>query len=78
MNWKIENEKLTKTFTLNGFTEIIDGLAEIKTIANEMNHHPDFEVYGYKHIKFTLFTHSSNSITVLDNQLAEKIDSVYS
>ena len=48
MNWEIKNEKLTKTFILTGFNEVIDGLDAIRKIANELDHHPDFEVFDYK------------------------------
>ena len=74
MKWEIKDERLCKTFALTGFDEIIFGLEKIRKIANELNHHPDFEVYDYKFIRFKMYTHSSNSIGELDFQLAEKID----
>lgn len=77
MKWEIKNDRLTKTYSLNGFDEIIDGLDKIRIIANELDHHPDFEVYDYKHIKFKMYTHHSDSITDLDHQLAQKIDAVF-
>ncbi len=78
MSWKTIDNRLTKTYTLSGFNEIIDGLDNIRQIANQMNHHPDFEVFDYKNIRFKLYTHDSDSVSDLDYALADKIDQVYS
>lgn len=78
MSWKKTDNRLTKTYSLSGFNEIIDGLDKIRQIANQMNHHPDFEVFDYKNIRFKLYTHDSDSVSDLDYTLADKIDQVYS
>lgn len=78
MSWKKTDNRLTKTYSLSGFNEIIDGLDKIRQIANQMNHHPDFEVFDYKYIRFKLYTHDSDSVSDLDYDLADKIDQVYS
>lgn len=78
MSWKKTDNRLTKTYSLSGFNEIIDGLDKIRQIANQMNHHPDFEVFDYKNIRFKLYTHDSDSVSDLDYALADKIDQVYS
>ena len=77
MGWVEKNDKLVKTFEMESFSDIINRLNALAEVANEMNHHPDFEVFGYKQIKFSLSTHDSNSITDNDHQLAKEIDAVF-
>ena len=77
MSWVEKNDKLVKTFEMESFSDIINRLNAVAEVANEMNHHPDFEVFGYKQIKFSLSTHDSNSITDKDHQLAKEIDAVF-
>ena len=78
MEWKEEDNQLVKVFTMNNFSEIVNALPKIGKIADVMDHHPDFEVYGYKNIRFTLSTHSEGKVTELDYKLAEEIDTVLS
>lgn len=77
MNWKEEDGRLVKAFEADSFSDICKKLQDVAQVADEMDHHPDFEVFGYKHIRFRLFTHSKDSITELDHQLAQKIDSFF-
>jgi 4a-hydroxytetrahydrobiopterin dehydratase len=77
MDWKIEDNKLTRTFEMAGFSDITRRLAELGTIADAANHHPDFAVHGYKFVTFTLFTHSKKSITEKDYALAKEIDRLF-
>ncbi|WP_035844007.1 4a-hydroxytetrahydrobiopterin dehydratase [Crocinitomix catalasitica] len=77
MGWVEKNDKLVKTFEMESFSDIINRLNALAEVANEMNHHPDFEVFGYKQIKFALRTHDANSITDTDYQLAKEIDAIF-
>jgi 4a-hydroxytetrahydrobiopterin dehydratase len=76
--WKTENNRLTKTFELKGFSAIINKLPALADAANGMNHHPDFSVHDYKRITFSLWTHSKNAITEKDHALAKEIDRIFS
>ena len=51
--------------------------AQFLPLAEEMNHHPDVLIHGYKLVKVMLFTHSLNSITDKDYELAKKIDEIW-
>ena len=78
MSWSIINNKLEKEFVLNSFSEIIEKLKEVSILADTVNHHPDFSVYGYKKIKFSLCTHDNgNKVTEKDYELAEKLDTIF-
>ncbi|MBP6182959.1 4a-hydroxytetrahydrobiopterin dehydratase [Flavobacterium sp.] len=78
MSWSINNNKLEKEFAMNSFSEIIEKLKEVCIIADSLNHHPDFLVYNYKKIKFSLSTHDNgNKVTEKDYELAEKLDLIF-
>ncbi|MEX1000756.1 MAG: 4a-hydroxytetrahydrobiopterin dehydratase [Crocinitomicaceae bacterium] len=76
MNWKEEHGYLTKTYELNGFKEITEALTKIADKADEMQHHPDVEIFEYKKVKFKLMTHDQGKITEKDHQMAQKIDHI--
>ena len=76
MNWTEKNGYLTKQFELKGFKSITDKLKEVANKADDMNHHPDVEIFDYKKVKFKLKTHDVDKITEKDHQLAEKIDRI--
>ncbi len=78
MSWSITNNKLEKEFVMNSFSEIIEKLNAVNSIADSLNHHPDFLVYDYKKIKFSLSTHDDgNKVTEKDYALAERIDTIF-
>jgi 4a-hydroxytetrahydrobiopterin dehydratase len=77
MTWQIIDNSLQKTFTLKGFTTIVKQLNDLATICDELNHHPDVDIYGYKHIRFKLYTHDENKITDKDYALAKVIDELF-
>jgi 4a-hydroxytetrahydrobiopterin dehydratase len=74
MDWKIENNLLTKEFTFTDFVEAVLFVDKIVPIAQEMDHHPDLLIHSYKKVKVMLFTHEEKKITEKDYELAEKID----
>lgn len=77
MDWTIIDGKLTKTFTAGSFSELVALLQPIANLCDDMEHHPDVEIFNYKCITFSLITHSAGKITELDYQLADKIDSFF-
>jgi 4a-hydroxytetrahydrobiopterin dehydratase len=74
MDWKEENNRLVKSFKLTSFKSITDALVRITEAADQMNHHPDFKVYNYNIIEFSMFTHDAGSVTDKDFELAKAID----
>ena len=77
MEWKVEKNNLTREFELSNFAEAVQFVNKILPLAEEMNHHPDVLIHGYKLVKVMLFTHSLNSITDKDYELAKKIDEIW-
>lgn len=78
MEWKEVDNRLEKEFELSDFSSIMEKLPQLGKVADGMDHHPDFEVYGYKQIKFKLMTHSEGKITQKDHDLAKEIDQLFS
>ena len=78
MDWKTENNLLTKEFEFRNFEESVQFVNKILPLAEEMNHHPDLLIHSYKKVKVMLFTHSEKRITEKDHSLAKKVDDLYS
>lgn len=72
-NWIIENDQLTRTFTLKNFVDAVDFVNRIVPIAEEADHHPDVEIFSYKKVKVKLISHDVGEITDKDVSMAEKI-----
>lgn len=77
-NWTKENDMLVREFTFNNYVEVVNFINKLVPIAEEMEHHPDFQVYGYKNIKITLTTHDKgNKVTELDIKMAKAINTLF-
>jgi 4a-hydroxytetrahydrobiopterin dehydratase len=74
MNWHEENGALTRTFVFPNQTTLAKFVLEMASIADEMNHHPDFEVTKVSTLLISIRTHSENRITEKDSRLANRID----
>jgi 4a-hydroxytetrahydrobiopterin dehydratase len=72
-NWIIENNQLTRTFVRSNFVEAVEFVHKIVPIAEEADHHPDIEIFGYKKVKVKLISHDVGKITEKDVHLAKKI-----
>ena len=77
MNWEIKSNRLTKSFKLNSFDEIIMKLMLVAQLADEQEHHPDFAVENYNEITFFLWTHSEHAVTAKDHELAKGLDEIF-
>jgi len=74
LNWKSEKGKLKRTINCRDFAQAISLINQIARIAEEENHHPDFELVNYNRLTVTLFTHDEGGITWRDELLAERIE----
>ncbi|MGI9204472.1 MAG: 4a-hydroxytetrahydrobiopterin dehydratase [Woeseiaceae bacterium] len=72
-NWRVENEKLTRSFKFRNFAEAFGFMTASAIEAEKLDHHPEwFNVYNKVDVFLT--THSANGITNLDFKLAQKMD----
>lgn len=74
MNWKEENNRLTKSFKFKDFIEAWSFMTKVAMEAEKMGHHPEW-TNVYNTVDITLTTHDKgNTITDKDRVLAQKID----
>jgi 4a-hydroxytetrahydrobiopterin dehydratase len=72
-NWKVVNDKLNRAFKFNNFVEAFAFMTKVAIVAEEINHHPElFNVYN--RVVIDLSTHDTGGISMLDIELAKKID----
>lgn len=71
-----KNNKLEKIFEFQNFTEAVEFVNKIARVAETIDHHPDIKIYSYKYVSITIYTHSENSLTDKDYQLAELINNI--
>ncbi|MGI9354075.1 MAG: 4a-hydroxytetrahydrobiopterin dehydratase [Rhizobiaceae bacterium] len=64
---------ISKKFKFRTFTEAFAFMVKIATIADKMNHHPDWTNI-YNKVDVTLSTHDKGGVTKLDIDLAGEMD----
>lgn len=74
-NWKLEDEKLVRTFKFGSFLGSINFVNELAEIAEEEGHHPDIYIF-YNKVKLELITHAAKGLTENDFILAAKINNI--
>jgi 4a-hydroxytetrahydrobiopterin dehydratase len=78
LHWNLIENKLTRIFIFKNFVECVHFITGITPLAESMEHHPDIEIYAYKHVKVTLSTYDANhNVTEKDYQLAEQINTIF-
>lgn len=73
--WEHEGKKLVKTFTHNSFLEAIAFVNRVAVVAEQYNHHPDFDI-NFKRVMLSLWTHKKDAITQADVTVAEAIEKI--
>ena len=71
--WAVENGKLHKQFQFSSFIEAFGFMARVALVAESMNHHPEWSNV-YNRVTISLMTHDAGGISVLDFELAKKVD----
>lgn len=71
--WAVENAKLHKQFQFSSFIEAFGFMARVALVAESMNHHPEWSNV-YNRVTISLMTHDAGGISVLDFELAKKVD----
>ena len=74
-NWREESGYLIKEFTFADFREAFSFMTRVAFLAEELNHHPDWE-NSYNRLIIKLKTHDKQKITDLDHELAARIDQI--
>lgn len=73
-HWTEEENKLIRHFEFKNFNEALDFVNKVGVLAENMQHHPDILLHGYKNVSITLTTHDAGGVTDKDHKLAELIE----
>ena len=71
--WKLNDEKLEKSFKFRNFVDAFGFMTRIALEAEKMNHHPEWSNV-YNNVTIKLSTHDAGGITDHDITLAKIID----
>ena len=74
--WTRDGEMLMKIFRRKGWKDAIAFVDRIAKAADELNHHPDIHVEGYRNVRIVTTTHATKKLSDADVALAKKIDEV--
>jgi 4a-hydroxytetrahydrobiopterin dehydratase len=77
MLWPVIKKEIVKTLEFADFKEAVDFIDKIAPLCEKANHHPDILLHDYRKITISMHTHTKNSITQKDHDLAREIDLVY-
>ncbi|RDC65731.1 4a-hydroxytetrahydrobiopterin dehydratase [Adhaeribacter pallidiroseus] len=74
--WVETDNRLKKTFRFPDFKSAFAFMTEVATVAEEMDHHPEWRNM-YNVVSFELYTFdASNTVTKRDHKLAQRIDEI--
>ncbi|QUV78955.1 4a-hydroxytetrahydrobiopterin dehydratase [Chloracidobacterium thermophilum] len=76
--WQCQSGRLVRTLTFRNFADALDFVNRVGKLAEEANHHPDILLHNWNQVTLTLWTHDAGGLTLLDVNLAHKIDAVAS
>ena len=74
-DWSLDGETITRTLTFVDFAEAMGFVTRVALVAEASNHHPAISI-RWNRVTLTLSTHSTGTLTELDWDLAEAIDSL--
>ena len=76
--WTRAGETLTKSFRLKGWKAAIAFVDRIAVVADELNHHPDVHIEGFRNVRIVTTTHATKKLSDADVALARRIDELFS
>lgn len=71
--WKIVEDKLTRTYTFPDFQKGLDFVNQVGVLAEKQGHHPDVHL-SWGRVVIETSTHDAGGLTEQDFLLASKID----
>ena len=74
-DWEVVEEyKIEKQFKFKNFKEALVFVNKVGEIAEQEQHHPNINLFGWNKVKITLFTHAIKGLSVNDFIVAAKIN----
>lgn len=75
VGWSVVDGALVKEISAPSFSAAFAIVRAVAEIAETLNHHPDI-AWSYRTLRLRCYTHTTASVTALDEQLAREIDKV--
>ena len=73
--WGRNGEAISREFVFDNFAEAFGFMASVAVVAEKLGHHPEWKNV-YNKVKVTLWTHDAGGLTVLDFDLAARMDTL--
>ncbi|MGJ8723129.1 MAG: 4a-hydroxytetrahydrobiopterin dehydratase [Roseibacillus sp.] len=75
--WEVneDGKEIFRTIEFEEFTEAIDCVNDIAEMAEEAQHHPDFDI-RFSRVTLRLTTHDAGGVTPADIEMAGRIDNL--
>lgn len=73
-DWQCQSGRLVRTLTFRNFADALDFVNRVGKLAEEADHHPDILLHNWNQVTLTLWTHDVGGLTMLDVNLAHKIN----
>ena len=74
-DWRAESDVLKKRFEFKNFSEALEFVNRVGTIAERLDHHPDIS-FGWGYAEINLTTHDRGGITDFDFAVAKEINEI--
>ena len=74
-NWSLVDGHIERTFQFESFCETISFVNAVAWLANQEDHHPDFQV-SYRHCTVKYWTHAIDGLSENDFICAAKINNL--
>lgn len=72
----METSRLKKNFAFSNFKQALSFVNKIGELVDKMNHHPDVEIYDYKKVRVTSYSHDVGNVTDRDHKLMKRIEEI--
>jgi 4a-hydroxytetrahydrobiopterin dehydratase len=76
MAWREEGNALVQDFEFQDFSRALVFVNEVAKLAEAVGHHPDILIHDWNHVRLTLSTHTTGTVTDADRDLASQIDAL--
>ena len=73
-DWSFKKNQIGTEFHFKDFTEALDFVNKVGSVAEEMNHHPDILLHSWNRVNITVSTHDEGGVTEKDFILAKMIN----
>lgn len=74
--WRRAGGAIEREWKLADFAAAIALVNRVAELAEQANHHPDIQLYGWNKVRLELSTHSEGGVTQADLDMAARIDAL--